>query len=72
MNIKKFQFKIVSSTVKLTKHKINSQFIFVNNIKIETVESYLDRGGMIIHVATKVRRKPGRSKKYQYPFQIAA
>lgn len=53
---KKFTLKIVSNTLVLLPVKRNLQFITVSNIKIETVQSYINRNGAIIQLATKVRK----------------
>jgi len=53
---KKYTLKIVSNTLILLPVKKNRQFITVSNLKIETVDSYINRNGAIIQLATKVKK----------------
>lgn len=53
---KKYTLKIVSNTLILLPVKKNLQFITVSNLKIETVDSYINRNGAIIQLATKVKK----------------
>ena len=57
MIIKKFTLKIVSKNLSLLRIKRNPQYITVGNIKIETVESYINRSGSIIQLASKSRKR---------------
>lgn len=57
MIIKKFTLKIVSKNLSLLRIKRNPKYITVGNIKIETVESYINRSGSIIQLASKSRKR---------------
>jgi hypothetical protein len=70
MKKEKFSLTIVSKTIQLQPSKTNPQYITVSNIKIETVQSYLNRNGKIIQVANKNRKTKASSKKLAYQFQI--
>jgi hypothetical protein len=54
---KKFILKITPTSLLLLPVKKNQQFITVSNIKIETVDSFLNRSGSIIPLVTKNKRK---------------
>lgn len=63
-------FKIVSTTPKVFNPPANYEFKNVNGIKIETVESFLNRGGKITYFGT-FSEEERITKNPQANFEIA-